>query len=190
MTQTKGPYYLIIAKYNHDQYGELAKLTQAGGYQDEDVITKTRNIARDLFGFSYESAYGDSSDYTPGETQKSSFKWAKNVAFLGSFPYYRTDIDLEKGSHLYGWIAIVAASSFDDLKESEFFQRMGYPNSEFCQLYDMHISQIGRDISPDLYAGLTLAATPLDLEKDRNPEAWSDRAIKVYEDQTPAMWAW
>lgn len=192
-------YYLIVAKYNHKSYKDTLghpsiDVTKQEARTEKQIAARAKAV--ELFGRNRAgSSYGAQSK----ETGKANYKlptypWSEKTAFLGAFPYYlipandpnRAD---KQNEYLYGWVAIVPQIHLQDL-----LNNIGYPTSEFCQVFDIHISQIGQPdfgsqelnleerIDKDNNGGQI--KTP--LKKDK--AVWDHHAIKVYYDHTPAMW--
>ena len=179
-------YYLLVAKYNHES---LTKFEEGG-----------KNTARDraerLFGRGDVST-GDGLLVRDGDgtvhniVKPPQFDWQEHTVFLGTFPYSQQSG--HKETRLYGWVAIVAS----ELERDELLREIGWDEDKakrslFCQVFDIHLSEVGPSILGSALIGLGDEKTEgLNLSGIlREATSWEDRAIATYHEQTPAMWVY
>ncbi len=136
---------LIVAKYNGQDYG----MNQG----DKGVA---ESVARNLFG-EYED--GKLVEPTPGVTfhlyDTFRHNWGTTVNASGKTIPTVDDTQLsftESTIRGFGWVVTVQ----DQISYQNLISKIGYPNSLFCQMYDIDIIHLNEDATTqDAYAHMT-----------------------------------
>ena len=158
--------YLIVATYNHQTYSH---------FRDNDGSKREEAKAK-----AYELFWTNGADLAGYFTFVDAFQYFEipeaTVEAEGSEQGTNEESgapDLHeriRGSQPYGWVGVVPDDgAFSTLKEA-----MGWPDSPFCSVFDIRIIPLqGNDPIPRM---------------EEDPNVWGDRGVKIYKDQTPAMW--
>jgi hypothetical protein len=177
-------YYLVVAKFLYDEYKNLdipeenrdpCKTNERSAEQQN-----ARQKAMELFGVGGGLRQDGSLVFCPnGRSEKKLLNpdplFSAHNTFLASFPYDFVG-EAALPDTLFGWVAIIPAAQLDNL-----VAKLDCPQSDFCKVFDIHISPIGVPIEG--FVSLNLA------DKSISTEARQYRSVQVYHEQTPAMWA-